>query len=60
MSPEPKYRINCREKDTQEYSDVENLGFSVTFNIRGDGAERRLGNFIEKVVKPLKEKYPGV
>ncbi|MBS5323768.1 MAG: hypothetical protein KHY34_08660 [Lachnospiraceae bacterium] len=58
MSQEPKYRINCREKDMQEYSDMEHMEFSVTFNIRGDGVERRLEKFIEKVVKPLKEKYP--
>lgn len=58
MGQEPKYKIDCREKDTQECSNMEYLEFSVTFNIRGDGVERRLGNFIEKVVKPLKEKYP--
>lgn len=28
------------------------------FNIRGDGAERRVEEFIENVVIPLKEKYP--
>ena len=34
------------------------IEFSVMFNIRGDGAERRVEEFIEKVVIPLKEKYP--
>lgn len=44
--------------DTEECLDVKQLEFSVMFNIRGDGAERRVEKFIEKVVIPLKEKYP--
>ena len=44
--------------DTEECLDIKQLEFSVMFNIRGDGAERKVEKFIEKVVIPLKEKYP--
>lgn len=44
--------------DTEEYLNTKQLELSIMFNIRGDGAERRVEKFIEKVVMPLKEKYP--
>ncbi len=32
--------------------------FSITFNLHGEGIERKIEKFMEKVVIPLKEKYP--
>lgn len=46
------------KEEAVKYLDTKRLEFSIVFNIRGDGAERKVGKFIERVVVPLKEKYP--
>ncbi len=63
MGQEPKYKIPVPEKEcegmnVEENFDIEQMEFSIKFNIRGDGAERKMERFIERVVVPLKEKYP--
>lgn len=54
----PEKRKRGEKVDTEEYLDTKRLEFSIVFNIRGDGAERKMESFIERVVVPLKEKYP--
>lgn len=44
--------------DVNEERNLHDLKFSIAFNVRGERAMRKTGDFIENIVLPLKEKYP--